>query len=225
MIDHHDRGNTSSTAQFVDIRSEVGASATLLTEYLQISGLEIPSWLATALFYGIKTDTMGLGRGASLVDAAAYFFLQPKVDVEALVEIERAQVPATYFKSLNAAMEATHVYDNLVISYLGLMSYPDLGAEIADLLLRLQGTKWVLCFGVFANELILSVRSRSSKIGAGAFVRHIVGDLGPAGGHGTMAGGQIRLNARDPQQLADHLTKKAIKFIKGDRSPVGKPLV
>ncbi|MGB7053759.1 MAG: DHH family phosphoesterase [bacterium] len=167
VIDHHTLRDTTKNVKFVDVRPEIGASATILTDYLQTAGLDFPAYLATTLFYGIKTDTMGLGRGASPNDTAAYFFLQPKIDAEALVQIERAQVPITYYKSLNAAIQSAHLYDgDLVISYVGVLKYPDLGAEIADLLLRLQGVKWVICLGVYKDDLILSVRSRSRKIGA-----------------------------------------------------------
>ena len=225
VIDHHALRYSPTQARFEDIRPEIGASATILTEYLQAGSINLPSWLATALFYGIKSDTMGLGRGASENDIAAYFYLQPKIDVEALVQIERAQVPAIYFKSLNIAFQATRLYDDLAITYLGLMKYPDLGAEIADLLLRLQGVKWVVCFGVYDTDLILSVRSRSRRIRAGDLAQHIVGELGVAGGHGTMAGGQIRLNQQDPSHLTEQLKMIALQYIKGDSSLVCKPLI
>ena len=141
------------------------------------------------------------------------------------MHIERAQVPDTYFKSLNLALQATQVYDELVVSYLGPVKYPDLGAEIADLLLRLKEVKWVICMGVFEGDLILSVRSRSRQIGAGNLVQHIVGNLGTAGGHGTMAGGQIHVGHRDPRQIADQLIKSALNYLKGESSLVGKPLI
>jgi nanoRNase/pAp phosphatase (c-di-AMP/oligoRNAs hydrolase) len=225
VIDHHALKDSSLQVHFADVRPEIGASATILTEYLQAAGLDIPTSVATALFYGIKTDTMGLGRGASSADTAAYFYLQPKIDVEALVQIERAQVPVTYFKNLNTALQAARLYDDLVISYLENMRYPDLGAEIADLLLRLSGVKWVICMGVYKDEMILSVRSRSQRVGAGNLAQHIVGDLGSSGGHGTMAGGQIHINQHDPVQLSEQLTKSALDYIKGDTLLVGKPLI
>lgn len=226
VIDHHAWRDASANAQFFDVRPEIGASATILTQYLQIAELDFPSYLATALFYGIKTDTMGLARGAAPDDASAYFFLQNKVDVEALGQIERAQVPITYYKSLTLALQAARLYDNdLVISNIGIIKYPDLGAEIADLLLRLQGVIWVVCLGVYKDDLILSVRSRSRQIGAGNLARFIIGDLGTAGGHGTMAGGQIRLQKQDPYQISDQLTKLALEYIKRDTSMVGRTLI
>ena len=187
----------------MDIRPEVGASATIITEYLQAANFIIPPFLATALFYGIKTDTLGLGRGAAPDDTVTYFYFQPKVDVEALVQIEHAQVPATYFNSLTVALKAARLYYDLIVSYIGLMKYPDLGAEISDLLLRLEGAKWAICMGVWKDDFIVSIRSRSRKVGAGILAQNIIGDLGSAGGYGTMAGGKIQLNQKDPYQLSE----------------------
>lgn len=225
VIDHHTQRGTSSQVRFVDIRPEIGATATIITGYIQAAGLDFPTQLSTALFYGIKTDTMGLARCESDVDLNAYLFLQHRVDIDALTNIERAQVPLTYFKSLTKAFRASQVYDkDLVIANLGKMDYPDLGAEIGDLLLRLQGVMWVICMGVYKGDLILSVRSRNQQFGAGDIARVIIGDLGTAGGHGTMAGGQIRLAKQDPNQFSQQLIRKALDYLKGDGSLTGSPL-
>jgi nanoRNase/pAp phosphatase (c-di-AMP/oligoRNAs hydrolase) len=226
VIDHHTLREVTETARFADVRPEIGASSTIMTEYLQSAGLDISPTLATALFYGIKTDTMGLGRGASRQDVDAYFFLQPKVDVAALVEIEHAPLSITYFQSLTHAIHAAQIYDgDLVFSYLDRMNYPDLGAEVADILLRLQGVVWVFCMGVYEDDLIISIRSRSRQFGAGDLACQIIGDLGTAGGHGTMAGGEIHLDHQEPYQLSLQLTKVALEIIKDDASLVGSKLV
>ncbi|MBC8509173.1 MAG: DHH family phosphoesterase [Chloroflexi bacterium] len=225
VIDHHTWREASALSPFVDVRTEIGASATIITSYLQAADLDPPPFLATALFYGIKTDTMSLGRNASPDDVEAYFYLQPKIDVNALIEIERAQVPATYFKNLARFLQATRIYDdNLLITNLGMLDYPDLGAEIADLLLRLQGARWVICIGEYNHELILSVRSRSVRIGAGKLAQKIVGNLGTAGGHGTMAGGHVPLRDNDPEQVRAQLVETALRYIKGDANLAGAPL-
>jgi len=227
VIDHHAWRTASQTAHFVDVRPELGASSTILTEYLLEAGIEPPSQLATALFYGIKTDTMGLSRKASPTDVSAYFYLQPRIDVNALVQIEQTQVPLANFRSIDNAMHAGRVYDNdIVIAYLGRLSYPDLSAEIADFLMRLRGIQWVLCMGVYRSELILSVRSRSKKIGAGRLVQEIIKDRGTAGGHGTMAAGHIELsNGDDPEQMAAAMEKEMLINLKGTDDVACKPMI
>lgn len=225
VIDHHPRQEATAAAAFADVRSDVGATSTILTEYLQASGLEPTPPLATALFYGIKTDTMGLGRNAGPRDTAAYFYLQSRIDVDALVEIERAQVPTEYFKSLNASVQAAQKHNGVVISYIGPISYPDLAAEMADLLLRLEGARWVICMGVYQDNLILAVRTRSQRGGAGQLVRAIVGDRGTAGGHGNMAGGQVLIQDEDPERVAQELGQRALQFLKVPPETAGKPIV
>jgi nanoRNase/pAp phosphatase (c-di-AMP/oligoRNAs hydrolase) len=225
VIDHHPRREETDVAAYADVRTDLGATSTLLTEYLQAAHLEPSRALATALFYGIKTDTMGLGRGASPADAAAYFYLQPRIDAEALVDIERAQVPAAYFKSLTATLQAAVIYSGVVSSYVGALRYPDLAAEMADLLMRLEGTQWVICMGVYQDQLILAVRTRSRRGGAGQLVRAMVGDRGTAGGHGVMAGGQVPLGGEDPEELAYLLRQKALEHLKVAPDRVNKSLV
>ena len=225
VIDHHPRRKATAAALFADVRPDVGATSTILTEYLQAAGLEPTPALATALFYGIKTDTSGLSRGAGPADAAAYFYLQPRTDVQALVEIEYAQVPAGYFRSFDAALRAVRVHDDIVTAYLGLMDYPDLAAEMADILSRLQASKWVICMGVHQGVLFMAVRTRSLEAGAGQLVQAIVGKDGTAGGHGPMAGGQVPLQGRDPEQVAQQLSGRAFQVLRGAPETVlGEPL-
>lgn len=224
IVDHHAWRAESALAPFHDVRPGQGATSTIVTEYLRAASVQPTATLATALFYGIKTDTMGLGRGAGPADVAAYYYLQPLVDIEGLAEIERAQVPASYFKSFVTAIQAARVYNQVALSYVGDMSYPDQAAEIADILSRLEGVQWVLCMGVYNDSLILAVRSRSRRTGAGQLVRAVVGELGLAGGHGTMAGGQVPLQGADPELLAERLGKNMLTYLKVPSTTPGVPL-
>jgi nanoRNase/pAp phosphatase (c-di-AMP/oligoRNAs hydrolase) len=130
-----------------------------------------------------------------------------------LIEIERAQVPVDYFKSFDTALRAARVFGEAIISYLGIMVYPDLAAEMADMLLRLEGSKWVICTGVYQDELILAVRTRNRQGGAGQLAQAMVGDQGLAGGHGAMAGGHVPLNGKEPKQLAHRLGRRALHHL------------
>ncbi|MBN1642623.1 MAG: DHH family phosphoesterase [Anaerolineae bacterium] len=224
VIDHHPLREETVHAAFRDVRPGIGATSTLLTGYIRAAGIDPPPWLATALFYGIKTDTMGLSRGICELDVDAYFYLQHKIDMEALVQIERARVPPQYFQSLVAALQAAQVYDRVVVSYLGAMHYPGLAAEMADLLLRLDGIEWVICLGTFRDELILSVRNTHDK-DAERVVQGIVRGRGTAGGHGAMAGGQVPLQEGDPDALARDLAQQALACLGLPPDTQGQPLV
>ena len=207
VIDHHPRKDIAAEVPCVDVRPQMGATATIIYEYFLCLGLEIPDVLATALFYGIKTDTKGLSRGASSADAAAYYHLQAQINAKALAEIERAQVPATYFKSFADALGETKVFNNLVVAFAGHMHYPDMAAEMADQLIRLEKIEWVICSGIYNNKLLLAVRTANDQNDAGELVKAIVQQQGTAGGHGTMAGGQIWLKDNQPADVLQTLNK------------------
>ncbi len=224
VIDHHPRLEATARVRYADVRPDVGAASSLMVQYLRAAGLSPPASLATALFYGIKTDTMGLKRATSQLDMDATCYLLSRIDLEGLMQIEHAQVPISYFQGLTAALQATRIYGSVVITYLGLMSYPDLTAEIADLLLRLRGCEWAICMGTHKDRFIISVRTQKQR-GAGVLAQMMVGDLGFAGGHGAMAGGQIILTGQDPEKLARDLTHKAKEHLNISARTRGKSLM
>ena len=212
VIDHHPWHPDTAAARFADVRPDIGATSTILTEYLRSAAIELPVHIATALFYGIKTDTMGLGRSGAKADIDAYAFLVPHVDSRALFEIERAQVPADYFRSLADTLQATRIYRDVLIAFVGTMKYPDLAAEIADWLLRMKGIQWVICFGAHKQHLNIAIRTRNALGSAAGLAQAVVGDAGTAGGHGSMAGGQIHLDDRDPEILAQQISQAVMAY-------------
>ena len=62
VIDHHPERPETRLAVVADVGRDTGATSTVVTDYLRASGLEIPPAIATALFYGIKSDTRDLER-------------------------------------------------------------------------------------------------------------------------------------------------------------------
>jgi nanoRNase/pAp phosphatase (c-di-AMP/oligoRNAs hydrolase) len=224
VIDHHSERDEVAAA-FSDVRPWVGATSTILTQYLRTADLLPSTRLAAALFYGIKTDTRALSRDTSAADVAAYFYLLPLVEIDAVVEIENAQVPTAYFRNLAKAIVDARVHDGLIASYLGVTEYPDITAEIADLFLRLEGTQWVVCLGAYDDDMYLSVRARSGDADAEQLAKAIVGGEGSAGGRNTLAGGQLPLAGRDPQELAEVLRQRALNHLEIPISEQGEPLV
>ncbi|MEZ4735201.1 MAG: DHH family phosphoesterase [Caldilineaceae bacterium] len=224
VIDHHPWNEMSASARFCDVRPEVGAASSMLFEYLQAAELTLPTQLATALFYGIKTDTLDLMRSATATDREAFCHLLPSVDLEAAFKLDHVQLSPAYFKSLGEALRAAQVYNNVIVAYLGPMQYPDLTADMADLLLRVQDCRWVICLGVYKDTLVLSVRTRNKR-GAGQLVQSVVGDRGTAGGHGAMAGGQVPLNEDDPDALAADLMQQFIAALNILPDQKGEPLL
>jgi len=211
IIDHHPLLPESSRARFADVRPELGATATMMTQYLQATGEDIPAPLATALFYGIRTDTLCLARGAGTEDVAAILFLQPLLDEMALLRIDRAQVSTDYFRAFHRALEATTLHQDVLVANIGPMLYPDWAAEMADWFLRLESVQWVICMGTYRDTLHLAIRTRHIGGGAGKLARDIIGRRGVAGGHGMAAGGQVALNGMPADQLVVTLRERALR--------------
>lgn len=205
VVDHHPREGMLEGVKFVDIREECGSSSTILTEYLRTSRLRVNKYLATALFYGLKTDVMNVGRQSSLLDVKAFSHLFPLIDEEKLRLIEKAKLPPEYFKKLKEAIEGAGTYDDVIVSDLGDVKNPGMVGELADMFLRLNGVTTALCFGGYDSKLLMSIRTSTPTIDAGKIIRFAVGERGTAGGHSTMAGGQISLLKETKKEQKEHI--------------------
>jgi nanoRNase/pAp phosphatase (c-di-AMP/oligoRNAs hydrolase) len=202
VIDHHyPLREALEAVPYVDVRPEAAATVTLVFAYLQAAAVVPDSVLATAMFYGLHTDTRGLSRGASLADEATYLYLLKHVDRALLVQVEQAGLPQVYFGALWRGLQAARIYGQSVVADLGHVYRPDLMAEIADLLIRLEGSRAALCLGRYGAMLHLSLRTAPLGRDAGLLIQEIVPPYGKAGGHGLMAGGQIPVCGRDVEAL------------------------
>lgn len=194
VIDHHPARDTSHEAAFADVGGEFGATASIVTSYLRAAGLEVPQTLATALFYGIKSDTRDLGREFEEVDVENYHWLFPAVDHVALSHIEHPSVPASYFAAFHRAFGRARRHGEAVVVDLARVYAPDIVAEVAERLLSLEDLRWSLALGEYEGQLHFSIRTNDRRMNAGRLVRDIVAERGgSAGGHGSMAGGRIPL--------------------------------
>lgn len=226
VIDHHPARPTSCKAAFHEVGGDYGATASIITSYVRAAGDRPPPVLATALFYGIKSDTRDLGREFSDVDVDNYHWLFPMVDHEALSRIEHPAVPASYFAALHQALGRARRHGETVIADLGPIETPDIVAEVAERLLALEETRWSLAVGRFKGALYLSVRTNDRRMNAGRLVQDVLVPLGgSAGGHGTMAGGRVPIPRTTRERNA--LQKKLVgAFLEEVGAPSkGEPLV
>ncbi len=212
-IDHHSLKPSSQKLPFSDIRPEIGSTSTMVTEYLQCAELVPDAKLATALFYGIKSDTRDLKRHTTPNDIASYDYLRPLINQQALTQIEKAQVSTDYFHHAFDGLKNAQVYKNLLVSYLGEMSYPDLPAELADWLLRYEEVNWVVCAGLYNETIRISVRAHPVKGTAREMAQEIVRELGVGGGHDMIAGGQVPLNGKNPLLLIRRMRDNALRYL------------
>jgi nanoRNase/pAp phosphatase (c-di-AMP/oligoRNAs hydrolase) len=93
VIDHHPDWGNNGSVPFVDLRDTYGATSTILTEYLQEAEVPIAPNIATALFYGISSETQHLRREANAPDIVASQFLYPYVNKRLLGNIREQTSP------------------------------------------------------------------------------------------------------------------------------------
>ncbi|MBI4508287.1 MAG: DHH family phosphoesterase [Deltaproteobacteria bacterium] len=192
VVDHHPPRAASHRAPWCDIRAGYGASCTITYSYLKELGIPTDSALATAILYALKSETRDLIREASEHEVEAYTSLMKLADFDKLRVIAEPKVPAAHFAALDRALRAAEVRGPLLAVNLGSLDYPDLVAEIADLLLPFEGAHFVLCVGTYRGAVHLSVRTDLPRAHAGDLTRKMVGARGTAGGHGACAGGRLR---------------------------------
>jgi nanoRNase/pAp phosphatase (c-di-AMP/oligoRNAs hydrolase) len=189
VIDHHPE-RPGYDAVFRDIRPSYGATSTILTEYLRAAGLELFSRLATALVYGIKSDTQLLGRETSRHDIAAFAYLHAWHSPALLRRIERPALPTSGLRALGRALSTTSVDDGIHLLVLGRVG-EEVIPQVADLGLQAEGAEWSIAAGLVGADLVFSVRNSGQVRAAGEVVRAVVEGLGVGGGHRSMAKGII----------------------------------
>jgi nanoRNase/pAp phosphatase (c-di-AMP/oligoRNAs hydrolase) len=144
-----------------------------------------------------------LGRESTRPDKEAYLKLFPLANKKLLYEITHPKLSKDYFLAVNTALEQTKIYDRIVITNLGSILFPEIVAEMADFLLRLEETETVLSMGQYAGEVIFSIRTLRHDLNMGEVVKRLVSGRGTAGGHGMMAGGKVDDVPAEPRAVAE----------------------
>lgn len=234
VIDHHPRKKSTRPllreTPFVDVRTGYGSCTTIVTEYMQCLDVPITASLATALVYGISSETQHLGREASLQDRRIYNELVPLVNMRRLSQIEFSRRPREHFIHIRAAVDNAFVYRQVIGSRLGPINNPDVVAEVADFLLLHERMSWAIVTAFYDGKLIISLRAASHRSQAGNMVRGLLEKHGgTAGGHNQVAGGQLDCQGLSTKEIARidlKLIKDFIRQVTGVKNIKNiKPLV
>jgi nanoRNase/pAp phosphatase (c-di-AMP/oligoRNAs hydrolase) len=236
VIDHH-MGSGSGT-EHTDVRTDVGACATILADYFRSVGvtpgadsggirrhsISLPSSVATALVYGIQSDTNGLTTGSSKKDFEACAYLFPGVDVDVLGRIANPEVEAEVLDVTARAISNREVRDTFACSHVGSVSNVDAIPQAADQLIRLEGVTAAVVTGDCDGTIYLSGRSRDDRVHMGKVLQTTVADVpeSQAGGHARMGGGQITIPTggdadRARRVTPPELSETIFEALAGDR--------
>jgi nanoRNase/pAp phosphatase (c-di-AMP/oligoRNAs hydrolase) len=233
VIDHHDTGGVLAGVLLYDIRASVGATSTIVANYLIEKAISVTPKLATALLYGIESETTGYPREATPLDDTALIWLFPRADKDLLAQIRNPKLPQSHFATFQTALANAFLYDKLVVTWCGDVTQPDIIAEIADFFVRFDQVDWSLAVGVFDGQMKLSLRADWLGGRAGEVLYEVINGLGSAGGHDKRAGGAIKLadhRSTTPEELLRLVRRRLLDHLdideqQGRRLTNGCPVI
>ncbi|MCR4617729.1 MAG: DHH family phosphoesterase [Lachnospiraceae bacterium] len=191
VIDHHQV--SGSLPNMNEVRSNYGSCATVMAELLKKEGIDYNEDvnIATALYYGLLTDTNGFAEishpsDKDLRDFAAYntadivLFKNSNLSREELViagdALKHAKYNDTYAYSVVEAKPCD----------------PNILGIISDMLLEVDSVKTCLVYSVLPFGVKISVRSCVKEVKASELAGYIADGLGGGGGHLVKAGGFLK---------------------------------
>ena len=191
VIDHHPA--TEIEAGFVDHREGVGAAASILTEYVRNLDVEPDATLATALSFAIRRETLEFLRGATRKEYEEAGWLHEYADPGLLRTLSNPSVSGATVDTIATAIGNRTTRGPVLISHVGRTTERDALPQAADYLATLEGVETVVVFGIVGDAIHLSGRSPDPRVHVGDVLRETFDDVGSAGGHYDVAGGEIPL--------------------------------
>lgn len=188
VIDHH--ASEGVAADLSMVHPEFSATSSLVASMLMRLDFEMTPRVATALAFGIRTDTLGFTRHFNPVDIRALSWLNAWVDSSMLRSIEEPPRSKETLEAFAEALRERQQVGTTLIAPLSSLPNRDALAQIADFLLPTEGIESVFVFGVRRGKVILSARTTNDSIHLGRMLSERWPG-GQAGGHKALAGGQI----------------------------------
>jgi nanoRNase/pAp phosphatase (c-di-AMP/oligoRNAs hydrolase) len=238
IVDHH-RAVTPPKARFVDLRYDVGATATIFVEYLQElcppdPDVEEDRRIATALMHGLATDTddFMLGRAT---DFRAASQIVDVCDHDLLEDLSRRLIAPTAMDVIARALQAMVVRRNFATAGVGFVSEAerDTIAQAADFLVRREDIDTCVVYGVVGDKTIEgSLRTHSPSVDPAVWLEQAFGsdEKGRPYGGGRRDKGGFRIpigflgRVTDRQQLwqlVEHAVRTALLRQSGEEPTPG----
>ncbi len=191
VIDHHQVSGT--LPEMSEVRSNYGSCATVLYELLKNEGIDIneDEDIATALYYGLMTDTNGFAEishpaDKDLRDLAQYkstdiiLFKNSNLSREELVIAGDALRSARYNEQYKYSIVEAQPCD------------PNILGIISDMLLEVDSINTCLVYSILPFGVKISIRSCVKEVKASELAGYIAQGLGGGGGHLVKAGGFLK---------------------------------
>lgn len=190
-VDHHQK--TVDLPELSVVRSTVGSCSTVCWDLLNRAGINAneDKFLATALYYGLFTDTNKLSEishplDRDMVDALMYNKSVITAMVNANISYEELQITG------KAILNHEYHEENRCMLIESEPCDPCILGVIGDFVLETDIVDVSLAFYESPYEIKFSVRSCSKEVHANELAAFIADGLGGGGGHILKAGGSIR---------------------------------
>ncbi|HSU67097.1 MAG TPA: DHH family phosphoesterase [Tepidisphaeraceae bacterium] len=202
VIDHHRSRDTKPHCPFCDIRTDVGATSSIIFSYFMELEVPIKPDLAATLLYAIESDLAGAAGTPGELDNIALSSLTLLADPRKLYQMRYVDLPQSYYTTFSEGLLNAVYYDHAILSHLEKIDSLERPAVLADFLLRFDKVDWALVTAVTENKLMLSLRtSTSNKLSAADMAKRLLRKIGEGGGHRTKAGGFIPLDTNSPAEV------------------------
>lgn len=191
VIDHHQV--TGNLPQMAEVRTNYGSCSALMAELLYAEGMDIndDEKLATALYYGLMTDTNGFAEishpaDRDLRDRAKFnkaeitLFKNSNISVDELKIAGEALMNAVYTKKNKYAIVETKPCD------------PNILGLISDMILEVDTITTCLVYNILPPGVKISVRSCVPEVKASELAGFLAEGFGGGGGHTVKAGGFLK---------------------------------
>lgn len=214
-IDHHPVFEENEY-DYVDIRPENGACASIIASYFLESGYEMPKNVATAILYGIKIDTLNLTRGVSELDLDMFYNIFKMVDLELVRSFDMSILQLSDLASYAYAINSIHSHGDISFTSTGIECPEALIANISDFMLSLAEISLSVVYSIKREGIKLSVRSDSQRYDAGIIINQALKGIGNGGGHAAMAGGFVEFDDNPVlsfKELIDKIEQRIIEVV------------
>ena len=191
VIDHHQVSGELPALSLV--RSNYGSCATVLYELLQLEDFDINADdnLATALYYGLMTDTGGFAEISHPSDRDLRDFVRPRnADI---VLFRNSNLSREELVIAGDALKHAHYFEDRAYAIVEARPCdPNILGIISDMLLEVDSVDDCLVYSMMPFGVKISVRSCVREVKASELASFLTEGYGGGGGHLIKAGGLLK---------------------------------
>ena len=191
VIDHHQVSGI--LPELSEVRSNYGSCATVMNELMKKEGIDINEDIdiATAMYYGLMTDTNGFAEVSHPADKDLRDFTRMRNSD--IILFKNSNLSCEELKICGEALkDVQYDYED----FYGLVEAkpcdPNILGIISDMLLEVDFVKTCIVYSVMPFGIKISVRSCVKEVKAAELAAFIAKDMGGGGGHLIKAGGFLK---------------------------------